>query len=78
MAQQSTGMRRIGVPTFDRGTAAAATSNASVRTFDVIHSSATDGRSASNVRSDLEQAFGLLEVLVAAGTSRLSSNLHGK
>src|ERR1700738_1682083 len=52
-------------------------------TFDVMHSRATDSRSASKCQGKwpdqtLEQAFGLSEVLVAVSTSRLSCKRAGK
>src|SRR5215467_2292962 len=52
-------------------------------TFDVMHSRATDRRSASKCQGKwpdqiLEQAFGLPEVLVAVSTSRLSCKRAGK
>src|SRR5215813_13442859 len=52
-------------------------------TFDVMHSRATDRRSASKCEGKwpdqtLDQAFGLREVLVAVSTSRLSCRRAGK
>src|SRR5262249_46950116 len=52
-------------------------------TFDVMHSRATDRRSASKCQGKwpdqtLDQAFGLPEVLVAVSTSRLSCKRAGK
>src|SRR5262249_1454571 len=52
-------------------------------TFDVMHSSATDRRSASKCQGKwpdqtLDQTFGLPEVLVAVSTSRLSCKRAGK
>jgi len=52
-------------------------------TFDVMHSSATDRRSASKCQGKwpdqtLDQTFGLPEVLVAVSTSRLSCERAGK
>ena len=54
-----------------------------LETFDVMHSRATDRRSASKCQGKgpdqtLEQAFGLPEVLVAVSTSRLSCKRGGK
>src|SRR6266487_1239928 len=51
--------------------------------FDVMHSRATDRRSASKCQGKwpdqpLDQAFGLREVLVAVSTSRLSCKRAGK
>src|SRR5262249_11424703 len=51
--------------------------------FDVMHSRATDRRSASKCQGKwldqtLDQAFGLPEVLVAVSTSRLSCKRAGK
>src|SRR2546429_7515520 len=52
-------------------------------TFDIMHSRATDRRSASKCQGKwpdqtLDQAFGLPEVLVAISTSRLSCKRAGK
>src|SRR5262249_15466078 len=52
-------------------------------TFDVMHSRATDRRSASKCQGKwpdqtLDQAFGLPEVLVAVSASRLSCKRAGK
>src|SRR5215467_15499769 len=65
------------------GATAAAITSASVRRSDVMHSRATDRRSASNCQGKwpdqtLDQAFGLPEVLVAVSTSRLSCKRAGK
>src|SRR6516164_4141219 len=54
-----------------------------LETFDVMHSRATDRRSASKCQGKgpdqtLDQAFGLPEVLVAVSTSRLSCKRAGK
>src|ERR1019366_1700766 len=62
----------------DRRTATAATTSASVRRPMVMRSRATDGRSASQCQGKwLDQPprppFGLAEVPVTVGTSRLSS-----
>src|SRR5215471_21306488 len=65
------------------GATAAAPTSASVRRSDVMHSRATDRRSASKCQGKwpdqtLGQAFGLPEVLVAVSTSRLSCKRAGK
>ena len=65
------------------GRSAAAPTSASVRRSDVMHSRATDRRSASKCQGKwpdqtLDQAFGLPEVLVAVSTSRLSCKRAGK
>src|SRR5262249_50210880 len=65
------------------GATAAAITSASVRRSDVMHSRATDRRSASKCQGKwpdqtLDQAFGLPEVLVAVSTSRLSCKRAGK
>src|SRR5215813_364847 len=66
-----------------RGTAAAATTSAGARRSMVMHSRATDRRSASKCQGKwpdqtLDQAFGLPEVLVAVNTSRLSCKRAGE
>jgi hypothetical protein len=62
---------------------AAATTPRQHETFDVMHSRATDRRSASKCQGKwpdqtLDQTFGLSEVLVSVSTPRLSCKRAGK